>query len=303
MQISRLFEIVYILLHRRHITARELAARFEVSVRTIYRDIDALSQAGVPVYATQGSGGGIHISDTYVLNKSALTDQEQEQILFALRSVSAAGNMETERLLARLYSLFKKDSADDWIEVDFSRWGNTEGDQQVLAAIKEGILGRHPLAFTYYGGNGVKTHRTVSPVKLVYKSRAWYLQALCHERQAYRTFKLVRMADVAVLPETFDRKSMGTPPQVDAGLEEPIPKTLVTIRFAPYVAWRAMDEFDPSLITRGADGGVVACVPFPEDDWTYTYILSYGAGAEVLSPPHLRRKMADLLRQMLERYE
>ncbi|MCL1964113.1 MAG: HTH domain-containing protein, partial [Firmicutes bacterium] len=121
MQISRLFEIVYILINRKRVTAAELAERFEVSTRTIYRDINALAQAGVPVYTTQGLGGGICISDAYVLSKSALTDEEQSQILLALGSLSATGHYRADALLSRLGSLFDKD-ASPWIEVDFTRW-------------------------------------------------------------------------------------------------------------------------------------------------------------------------------------
>lgn len=303
MQISRLFSIVYILLGRRHVTARELAERFEVSVRTIYRDIDALSQAGVPVYATQGAGGGIHISDAYVLNKSALSDEEQSQILMALQSMSATGQDESGALLSRLGGLFNKDSA-DWIEVDFSRWGNEEHDKHVLSTLKQGILHRRLLRFIYHGSYGKRTERTVCPVKLIYKSRAWYLQAYCLERQAFRTFKAVRMASISLLDETFDRQTLSEPPPLEAGESpaEMVPPTTITFRFQPQVAWRVFDEFDPSLIQWNEDGTLTVKVDFFEDGWLYSYTLSYGDSVEVIAPAHVRERLREKLEKMIARH-
>ncbi|MDL2318265.1 YafY family transcriptional regulator [Eubacteriales bacterium OttesenSCG-928-A19] len=305
MQISRLFSIVYILLGRRHVTARELAERFEVSVRTIYRDVEALSQAGVPVYATQGAGGGIHISEAYVLNKSALTDAEQGQILMALQSLSATGNDESDALLSRLAGLFNKDSA-DWIEVDFSRWGNEAHDRQVLAMLKDGILHRRQLRFIYHGSYGKRTERTVYPVKLIYKSRAWYLQAFCLERQDFRTFKAVRMADIQLLDDTFDRQKLPVPPPLESG-ESPqeavaTRPTPITFRFQPQIAWRVFDEFDPSLIQWNSDGTLTVEVGFFEDSWLYSYTFSFGDAVEILAPAHVRETMRGMLEKMTAQY-
>lgn len=302
MQNSRLFEIVYILLGRQHVTAKELAARFEVSVRTIYRDIDTLSQAGVPVYATQGAGGGIHISDAYVLNKSALTDQEQGQILLALQSLSATGHTESNRLLSRLGSLFNKDGS-DWIEVDFSRWGNAEHDRFMLSTLKDAILGRHPISFTYHSADGAHTQRTANPYKLIYKGRAWYLKAYCQARADFRTFKVVRMADITPLEEVFDRQAYPEPPVELAECWDSGPQIPVVVRFGLSTAWRVMDEFDPANVVRNEDGTQDVQLYFAEDDWLYGYILSYGTAAEVLSPPHVRANMQERLRKLLAQYE
>jgi len=119
MQINRLFEIVYLLMNKKQITANELASHFEVSRRTILRDIDTLTTAGIPIYTTQGKGGGIFIQDTFVLNKAFISEDEQKQILFSLQSMSATGLIETGRILGRLRSLFGNPSK-EWIEVDFS---------------------------------------------------------------------------------------------------------------------------------------------------------------------------------------
>lgn len=166
MHTGRLFEIVYLLQSRPRMTARELAERFEVSVRTIYRDIDALSAAGVPVYAARGGGGGVGLLPGYVLDRSLLTDGEQDEILYALRAMAAAGM--GGAALEKLAGLFQK-SGDGWLEVDFSPWGSGPAEKRVFATLKTAILSRREIAFDYYSARGEKSRRTAQPVKLVYK--------------------------------------------------------------------------------------------------------------------------------------
>ncbi len=122
MRVHRLFEIMYILLNKNHVSAKDLAKRFEVSVRTIYRDIDILSYAGIPVYTAQGYGGGIFIDEDYVLNKSMLSKEEQEQILISLQCLAPLDEFHTENILTRLSAVFDKKR--DWVHVDYSRWNN-----------------------------------------------------------------------------------------------------------------------------------------------------------------------------------
>ena len=121
MKNDRLFQILYLLLEKGTITAPELSRALEVSVRTIYRDIDALSLAGVPVYATQGKNGGVSLLPNYAFDKALLTDEEQNQILYAIQSLRAV-DQPVDALLSKLGGLFQKQNA-SWIEVDFSRWG------------------------------------------------------------------------------------------------------------------------------------------------------------------------------------
>ncbi|SHO52376.1 helix-turn-helix transcriptional regulator [Anaerocolumna xylanovorans] len=155
MQVNRLFEIIYILLSKKSITAKELAERFEVSVRTIYRDIDTLSSAGIPIYASQGKGGGISLLDDYVLDKSVLSEREQNEILYALQSLSITQAPETDKVLAKLSSLFNK-SKTSWIEIDFSPWGSDENRTYQFTIIKDAILSHRIIEFNYFSSSGEK---------------------------------------------------------------------------------------------------------------------------------------------------
>ena len=171
---SRLFEIVYLLLQRRRMTAAELAERFEVSVRTVYRDIDALSAAGVPVYAIPGKGGGVALMEHCVLDRAAFSEGEQRQLLTALQSLPGDARLGAEEVLAKLSGLFRR-SEPDWLQVDMSRWGSAGADNAKFDAVKSAILSHRVLRFPYAGSDGQTNWRRVCPARLVFKGRAWYL--------------------------------------------------------------------------------------------------------------------------------
>ena len=137
MKINRLFEIIYLLLEKRTITAKELAAHFEVSVRTIYRDIDILASASIPIYFQRGKHGGIKLMDNYIMNKSLLSQKEQNEILYALQSLNATNYFNNDKTLSKLSAIFNQ-KADNWIKIDFSRYNNDD-DNTLFEKLKEAI--------------------------------------------------------------------------------------------------------------------------------------------------------------------
>ena len=205
MQINRLFEIVYLLMDKKTMTAKELAEHFEVSSRTILRDISVLSTAGIPVYTSQGKGGGISLLDGYVLNKAMFSKDEQKSILFALQGLAAGEHVETQPAISKLKSIFEAQNT-DWIEVDFSRWGSRAEDKKKFEVIKAALTGREALRFTYSNAYGQTAERTVYPLKLVFKAMAWYLSAWCTQKEDYRVFKITRMRNVERTKEYFEEK-------------------------------------------------------------------------------------------------
>ena len=195
MKNGRLFEILYLLVEKRAVTAGELAERLEVSERTIYRDVDALSAAGIPVYTQKGKGGGIRLMDQFVLDRALLSRSQQDEVLFALQAVQATGG--GEEALSRLSALFRREGS-DWLEVDFSDWGSGAAAREDFSRVKRSILERRPLSFTYYNSAGETSRRTVEPARLVFKAGCWYLSAFCRKRQDWRIFRLVRMEDLVL---------------------------------------------------------------------------------------------------------
>lgn len=301
MQISRLFEIVYLLLDRRSITAKELAEHFEVSVRTIYRDIETLSAAGIPVYATQGKGGGIRLMEHYVLNKSLLSDVEQKEVLFALQSLTAAQHSEADHVLAKLSGLFHT-NAESWIEVDLAPWGSSKRKTEEFTALKNAILSRRMMEFDYVNASGDKSRRHVEPMKLVFKVNVWYLQGFCLDKEELRTFKLSRISDM----EVTDRSFAARPPEELREPEPPKPTQQwvdLKLRFSPRGTYRVYDEFKEQQIIRYEDGSCIVDTSLPESSWLLHYLLSFGVELEVLSPPHIRHRLQAALMEMLENYK
>lgn len=290
MQINRLFEIVYILLAQKNTTAEELAAHFEVSPRTIYRDIDILSSAGVPVYTQKGKGGGIRLLDNFVLNKSMLTDAEQSDILSALQGLNAINVPNIEPVLQKLAASFNK-NASSWIDVDFSPWGSGDEERRKFELIKEAILGGRVMTFSYYSFYGEKTTRAVEPLQIVFKEKHWYLTAFCRAKNDYRTFKITRMREVKIT----DERCPARPPYKAAYTSAaPVPDE-ITLRLSPAVKHRVYEEFDESRVTKGGDGYFTAVVNMPQDEWLYGYILSFGASCEVLAPESVRGLVKNML--------
>ena len=178
MKDNRLFRILYYILEKGKVRANQLADRFEVSVRTIYRDIDSLSSAGIPIYTTQGKGGGIEIAKDYVLSKSLLSENEKKQIMSALQVLDNTTKQYENDLLTKLSALFKIKST-NWIEVDFNNWQNNQMYEKTFNDIKSSILNKYTISFSYFNSNEKETSRSVKPVRLLSKNQDWYLYALC----------------------------------------------------------------------------------------------------------------------------
>lgn len=293
MQINRLLEIVYILLDKKQVTAKQLAEQFEVSPRTIYRDIDTLSAAGIPVYANKGKGGGIRLLDQFVLGKSMLSDKEQMEILSALQGLNALNVPDVEPVLNKLAAIFNKNST-SWIDVDFSRWGSNSTEQAKFNLLKTAILNRNVATFDYYSSYGEKTERIVEPVKLVFKGQNWYIYAFCRLKNDFRLFKVSRIKNLTCSEETFIREILGDIWSDPPGVSRRMVK--LVLKIGASMAYRVYDEFDQDSIAKNPDGSFIVKVEYIEDEWVYGYILSYGNDAEIIEPEHVR----DIIKRKLE---
>ena len=300
MKNSRLFQILYILVEKRSATAGELARLLEVSERTIYRDIDALSAAGIPLYTQKGQGGGIRLMDQFVLDKTLLSREQQDEILFSLQAILATGGAGQRDTLTQLSALFHREGG-GWLEVDFTDWGSGAVERENFSMVKRAILERSPLAFTYYNSAGQSGRRTVEPARLVFKSGCWYLLAFCQARQDWRIFRLVRMEDLApgqgaCPPRVPPQALEAPPPQGCQGVE-------LLLRFHPSAAWRVRDYFHPKEISVQPDGHLLARCTFPEDQWLLSFLLSFGGQLEVLSPAYWRGILLREAKKVSAQYE
>ncbi|WP_297417562.1 YafY family protein [Clostridium sp.] len=300
MQINRLFEIVYILLDKKTVTAKELSERFEVSIRTIYRDIDILSGAGIPIYTSKGKGGGISIIENFVLNKSVLSEKEQNEILMSLQSLNVMKFLEVEPVLKKLSTVFKKEGT-SWIDVDFSQWGSDDTEKEKFNIIKTAILSNRLLSFGYFSSYGEKSLRTVEPLKLFFKGQAWYLYSFCRTKNEFRMFKIRRIDNLFLLDETFKREIpvniFGEP---DESFEDK--KINLVLKIHEKMAYRIYDEFSQENIIKNEDGSFTVTTTFPEGDWIFGYVMSYGEYAEVIKPESIRKAIKRKFEEGLKKY-
>lgn len=268
-----------------------------MSVRTIYRDIDALSAAGIPVYTEPGRNGGIRLMNDFVLDQVVLSGEEKKEILAALQSVNITRSMGESQTLQKLSALFALPS-ENWLEVDFSRWGNQGFDKEKFETLKSAVVHCRHVRIRYAGSDGGVGERTVQPYRLVYRSKAWYLKAFCTKKQDMRTFKLNRILELTLLEESFVRRSF---PEESADDEESYP--LVTLRFPKEMAYRVYDEFDKGQIERQENGDLIASAGMPEGAWLISFLLSFGAQVEILSPSYLREEIARQAEKIVEKYK
>ena len=204
---SRLFRILYLLLEKGSTTAPELARLFEVSVRTIYRDIERLSMAGIPLYSVPGKAGGIFLMKGFVLDRTLVSEDEKIELLSALQGIRVLTDDRQDLLLEKLESIFQV-STSPWIEVDLTDWRKREGQKELFDNIKHAILEKRRLVITYLGGCGQKTIRTIEPFRLIFKKRDWYLHAYCCLKEELRFFKLSRIRNCHQTNEIVKQKNV-----------------------------------------------------------------------------------------------
>ncbi|MCL1975708.1 MAG: YafY family transcriptional regulator [Firmicutes bacterium] len=298
LKINRLLEMVVILLNRESVTAKELADRFEVSTRTVYRDIEVLSSAGVPVYTNKGNSGGISLLEDYTLNKALLSKKESEGLLLGIKALGATNYPEADAIIGKLGSLFKGNQAHDWIEVDFEGWNSKVNEQNKFSKIRGAIINSLVISFDYVNANGGQSRRSAEPVKLIFNAYTWYLIAYCLLRTSYRMFRLSRIKNVQVTEQRFTKREMQ---EYDYQVTH---ATLVKLRLRcdGKILSRLYDTFDSECISKNEDGSYDLAVELPEEEWVYGYILSFGGHAEVLEPEHIRDIVKARAKEIAEKY-
>lgn len=297
MRDNRLFRILYYILEKGKVTAKELADKFEVSVRTIYRDIDYISSAGVPIYATQGKGGGIEIYEGFVLDKSIFSEEEKHHIMSALQGLEKTTKQNDTELLTKISALFKMRNS-NWIEIDFNNWQNNKMYENTFNGIKSAIISKNIISFLYYSSSEEITVRRVKPIRLLFKGQDWYLYALCLLRKDFRYFKLSRIKNLEIYNEKFEDSFEN----VILKKEIPHLSTIqIKLKFDRKVAFRVYDEFNGE-ITKDEEGNLYSEIEMPNDYNLYRYILSFEDAVEVIEPEEIRIKIKDLLNKILEKY-
>lgn len=303
MKTERLLSILMILLHRRKITASELAEYFEVSVRTIQRDMDSLAVAGIPLYANVGKDGGYQLMEDYRISGNFLSKDEMDTLVVVLRGFQdTLTNHAIRTIFEKLNGMRRHDSAFDKLVISLTPWGADSGFQEKLRLIETAIDRKEIIEFSYYDLYNRETRRTVEPYTLVLKLNTWYLFGYCLLRQDYRFFKLHRMFETVRLEEAFI-------PREDVPVQKPWDEIdysrageVIVLRFSPAAKPRIPDLFDPRQWTIEEDGSIRVSCRFPIDEWVMSLLLSLGPDVEVLAPDHLRQEIIRRFQKSLRNY-
>ncbi len=297
MKIDRLVSIILLLLEKERIGAQELAEQFEVSPRTIYRDIDSINQAGVPVRAIPGVNGGFEIMPQYKIDRKVFSTADLSAILMGLSSLS--GMMRGDELvhaLAKVKSFIPAGQAKEielrsnQVLIDQSPWTINRTMQPNLERIQTAMQENRLLSFEYLNHDGSKTARTAEPYRLVLKSSQWYWQGYCYARNDFRLFKLSRTSNLQLLEVTFTPREPPKP-QLDFSDAVAARQTTITLRIHKSILERVLDYVPDEDISPDDEEHYIVRYPLIENDYYYGILLSFGDKCECLKPEHVRTEM------------
>lgn len=302
MKIDRLIGILSILLQRDRVTAAELAEKFEVSRRTIVRDIEDLCKAGIPVAASQGRGGGISVMEGFRIDRTLLSEEDMKAILTGLQSLDSVS--ESKRYRRIMDKLDAKNTAEtvsagNSIIVDLSSWDKSAVSLK-LETVRSAAENRKKLGFMYYSPERTE-RREIEPYRLVFQWSSWYVWGFCTKRNDYRMFKLTRMTDLAVGEEFVPRD---IPAYSCDKLRHAKGGIAVKVRFDSSVRWRLVDEFGAENLpsANDEDGSITLDFTWSDVPSFFSYIAGFREAAEIIAPEEYRREFSELLENILKKY-
>ena len=299
MKLDRLIGILSILLQQDKITAPELAEKFEVSVRTILRDIDDISKAGIPITTSQGQGGGISIMDGYKIDRTLLSSSEMQAIFSGLKSLDSVSGTNRYRQLMDKMSVSNTINADNHIIIDLANWDKNAVSTKI-ELIKSAMEQKRIITFRYYSPERTE-QRSIEPYHLIFQWSSWYVWGFCVKRQDYRLFKLTRMTELKCTDENFVKRDI---PEYECDkLRHTNGEISATVRFNKSVKWRIVDEFGTENFTEDENGNVILTFTWSDKLSFYSYILGFRENAEIISPAEYREEFLGLLKNITDKYQ
>ena len=309
MRIDRMLGITVMLLNKDRVSAREIAEKYEVSVRTIYRDIEAINMAGIPVVAHSGINGGFGIMKNFKLDRQLLTFQDMLSILSALKGINTTlEDRDLDTAIEKITNLVPREKTPELqqylqhVSVDIQPWGYRERQKKYVKVIHNAIVDLKLIEFTYNNSKGEIVKRIVEPMTLLFKGYAWYLFAYCRLKNDYRLFRLSRIKNLELTDTTFKRKNVTYEEHSSSSFDRSSFIDLI-LKFDPSVKVRVEEFFEDESIELADDGYLIVKLSLPEDEWIYSTLLSFGECVEVLSPGHIREIIAEKAEKILAVYK
>ena len=301
MKIDRLIGILSILLQQKNVTAPMLAERFEVSTRTIERDIDALDRAGIPIVTKQGAQGGISIMENYKISKTLLTNSEMQDILAGLRGLDSVNGTNQYKQLMEKLSAGSSDflCGNQSVLIDLSSWYK-DSLAPKIRLIRDAIDERLELQFQYFAPNG-QSRRTIEPYYLIFRWSSWYVWGWCKTREDFRLFKLNRIEQLSVVNTTFSTRQAPLPDLRD---ERIFPGGIsVKALFDPEYRWRLVEEFGANCFDVLPNGKLLFHADYTDKENLLSWLLTFREHVILLEPKDLREELKKTLQSALGHYE
>lgn len=302
MKIDRLIGILSVLLQKDKITANELAEKFEVSKRTILRDIEDINRAGIPIVTAQGQGGGISVMDGFKLDKTLLSEEDMRSLISALSGLDSVSDTgEYRRLMEKLSADSSENilTGDRNIIIDLSSWDKSVVSDKI-SLIRNAVDSREKIAFTYYSPSG-ETHREIEPYHLIFQWSGWYVWGYCCLRRDWRMFKLTRLDKLICTGEKCPQREV---PQYSCDtLRHTRGETQALVRFDKSVKWRVIDEFGHGYGKYDDEGNILLRFTWSDVPSLFQYLLTFGDKAEIIEPSEYRKDFSELLKKIWDKYQ
>ena len=300
MKTDRLVSMIFLLMKQKKISARELANYYDCSVRTIYRDIETLENAGVPIVSYRGTEGGFELVEGYRIEKPFLSSQEASMILGLLQGIrQVVDDVEIESISTKM------DGADATFSnlfFDMKGWGMSDDFREKANCVNQAISHQKALIIEYFSSYLRASIRKIYPLKIIIKGSQWYLHAFCILKSDYRLFKITRIKSLQITDEVFDPSDYKLiPVQKDEWAENT--ETPLILKFDKKIYSSFKDFFLEENITEYTENHFIVSVQFPLDNWVKSLILSFGEMVEVIEPEFLRQEIKEAAQKIVDKYD
>ncbi|WP_379131960.1 helix-turn-helix transcriptional regulator [Paenibacillus sp. sgz500958] len=300
-KVERLISIIMILLKKEVVSTKEFSQLFNVSKRTILRDMETLSLSNIPIYSVNGVKGGYGILDEYKVDKRLLSSTDLQNILTALSGLEQILlTEEVERTIKKIEAMVSPLSLNRTIQLSFYDWAGRSEILETLKICQESILKKRLVSFGYTDKDGAVTNRRVEPYELHFSESSWYLKGFCLHRQGYRTFKLSRTDRITMEERAFHPRDDWS----EQGHEASYAPQFVTIKawISPSIKDQIIERYGRGSIEDHSSGSLIATLYVPQNSMGFQLLASFGTHLKVVEPKTYVEDFRNYLYQMMENY-
>ncbi|MED4582868.1 YafY family protein [Brevibacillus choshinensis] len=286
------------------VTGKELADHFEVSLRTIYRDIDKLGEAGIPIASIGGKGGGYYLMENYHVDNLFLNKKEAHTVMEVMNNLSLLFGKDKEfnDSVLKIENTYKQDKNANKLSINMSHFSMERELKEYLFLADKAIEENKLLVFDYINRSMEYFERAVEPVQIAFTDGQWYLIAFCRKRNDYRRFKLVRIKNLR-MGNIFDKRATSTE-EIQKIIEESYQERgiTVTLKFSSRMGEQLPEHFPKENIHQTEDNQFIVVDQFPYEEGLLKFILSFGKECEIIEPRYLREELMEYVKELLLPY-